>query len=75
MVWQRARALRRVDLKNDRQAGVLRVQAAEAENGAPVDAAGRLAAVLHDAALWQGLGEFEVMPRSPLASGLAAERK
>ena len=63
----------RVDLKNDRQAGVLRVQAAWAEPAAPANAAGRLAQVLREAALWQGLDEIVVVPRGNLADGLAAE--
>ncbi|GAA3873386.1 winged helix-turn-helix domain-containing protein [Leifsonia kafniensis] len=63
----------RVDLKNDRQAGVLRVQAAWAEPGAPADTAARLAAVLRDAADWQGLGEIVVAPNGTLAAALAAE--
>ena len=63
----------RVDLKNDRQSGVLRVQSAWAEPGAPTDAAGRLAQVLLEAARWQGLGEIVVAPRGNLAGGLTAE--
>ncbi|MDJ0378332.1 crosslink repair DNA glycosylase YcaQ family protein [Cryobacterium sp. PH31-L1] len=63
----------RVDLKNDRQAGALRVQAAWAELSAPADAAGRLAHVLREAAAWQGLGEIVVAPRGNLASALAFE--
>ncbi|TFD53078.1 winged helix-turn-helix domain-containing protein [Cryobacterium sp. Hh11] len=63
----------RVDLKNDRQAGVLRVQSAWAEPAAPTDAAGRLAQVLREAALWQGLEEIVVAPRGNLAGGLATE--
>ncbi|TFD28333.1 winged helix-turn-helix domain-containing protein [Cryobacterium cryoconiti] len=63
----------RVDLKNDRQAQVLRVRAAWAEAGAPADTAGRLAAVLRQAAAWQGLPEIEVEPRGNLAAALAAE--
>jgi uncharacterized protein YcaQ len=63
----------RVDLKNDRQAGVLRVQAAWAEPGAPAETAARLAAVLRDAAHWQGLGEIVVAPNGTLAAALAAE--
>lgn len=63
----------RVDLKNDRQAGVLRVQAAWAEPGAPADAAARLAPVLREAAAWQGLGEIVVAPTGTLAGALAAE--
>ena len=63
----------RVDLKNDRQAGVLRVQASWAEPGAPADTAARLAEVLRSTAAWQGLPEFEVVPRGALAPALAAE--
>jgi len=63
----------RVDLKNDRQAGVLRVQASWAEPTAPADTAARLAGVLRSTAAWQGLGDVEVVPRGNLAAGLAAE--
>ncbi|WP_105033629.1 winged helix-turn-helix domain-containing protein [Cryobacterium aureum] len=63
----------RVDLKNDRQAGVLRVQSAWAEPTSPADAAARLAVVLREAATWQGLDEIVVVPRGNLAAGLAAE--
>ena len=46
----------RVDLKSDRQAGVLRVQGAFAEPGADIDhVAAELAAELTDVARWQGL--------------------
>ncbi|TFD29974.1 winged helix-turn-helix domain-containing protein [Cryobacterium sp. TMT1-19] len=63
----------RVDLKNDRQAQVLRVRAAWAEPGAPSDTAGRLASVLKEAAAWQGLPQIEVERRGNLAEALAAE--
>jgi uncharacterized protein YcaQ len=63
----------RVDLKNDRQAGVLRVQAAWAEVGAPAETASRLASVLRETASWQGLGEIVIAPRGNLAGALAAE--
>ena len=63
----------RVDLKNDRQAGVLRVQASWAEPGAPVDTAARLAEVLRSTAAWQDLSAIQVVPRGNLAPGLAAE--
>ena len=62
-----------VDLKNDRQAQVLRVRAAWAEPGAPTETAERLASVLREAASWQGLPEIEVSPRGNLAAALAAE--
>ncbi|MCY7286697.1 MAG: winged helix DNA-binding domain-containing protein [Cryobacterium sp.] len=63
----------RVDLKNDRQAQVLRVRAAWAEPGASTHTAGRLASVLREAAACQGLPEIEVSPRGNLAEALAAE--
>ncbi|MFT2815688.1 winged helix-turn-helix domain-containing protein [Leifsonia sp. A12D58] len=63
----------RVDLKNDRQAGVLRVQAAWAEPDAPAETAERLAGVLRQTAAWQGLDDIEVVQRGTLADGLAAE--
>ncbi|MFC5929562.1 winged helix-turn-helix domain-containing protein [Cryobacterium melibiosiphilum] len=67
------RIVGRVDLKNDRQNGVLRVQAAWHEADVPADTAGRLAAVLRETAAWQGLGEIVVAPRGTLAGALAAE--
>jgi uncharacterized protein YcaQ len=67
----------RVDLKSDRQAGVLRVHAAwlEPSYAAPDPAretAVALAAALRRAADWQGLGEVVVAPRGDLAPALAA---
>jgi uncharacterized protein YcaQ len=64
----------RVDLKADRRAGVLRVAAAWGEPddddaGGTVEA---LAAELHRAAAWQGLGGVVVEPRGDLAGPLAA---
>ncbi|MFC4241948.1 winged helix-turn-helix domain-containing protein [Gryllotalpicola reticulitermitis] len=62
----------RVDLKSDRQAGVLRVQAAWAEE--TVDrglVAGRLAPLLRATAEWQGLGDVAVVGRGNLAPELA----
>ncbi len=47
----------RVDLKADRKAGVLRVAAAWREPDAGPDTPQALAAELHRAAAWQGLGE------------------
>ena len=62
----------RVDLKADRQAGLLRVRAAWLEPGCdPVETAGALAAELARAARWQGLGEVVVEPRGDLAPALA----
>ncbi|ARC56217.1 hypothetical protein AS850_03900 [Frondihabitans sp. 762G35] len=60
----------RVDLKSDRQAGVLRVQASWHEKGQEVDVE-RLAALLRRTAAWQGLGDVEVVRRGDLASSLA----
>ncbi|MFU8946332.1 winged helix-turn-helix domain-containing protein [Mycetocola zhadangensis] len=62
----------RVDLKNDRKAGVLRVQASWLEPGAPPDTADRLALLLRRAAAWQGCDEVVVVNRGTLASPLAA---
>ena len=63
----------RVDLKGDRQAGVLRVRAAWLEGGRdPSETAAALAAELRRAADWQGLGEVVVEPRGDLAGPLAA---
>ncbi len=62
----------RVDLKSDRQAGVLRVQAAYLEDGHdPHYVAGELAEELAITAAWLGLGDVEVMPRGDLAPDLA----
>jgi uncharacterized protein YcaQ len=63
----------RVDLKSDRQNGVLRVQASWTEPGAPVDTAARLAPLLRETAAWQGLDRVEVMARGDLADAVAAE--
>jgi len=64
------RLVGRVDLKSDRQAGVLRVQAAWSEPDAPADTAERLAALLRSAAEWQGLDEIAVADRGTLAPAL-----
>ncbi|MCU1437910.1 MAG: hypothetical protein JWP66_997 [Naasia sp.] len=61
----------RVDLKSDRQAGVLRVQAAWSENGRAEPHAERMAALLRDVAAWQGLGDVDVVARGTLAPELA----
>jgi uncharacterized protein YcaQ len=62
----------RVDLKSDRQAGVLRVQAAYLEDGAdPYYVATELAEELAVTAHWLGLSEVVVMPRGDLAPDLA----
>ncbi len=66
------RVVGRVDLKNDRQAGVLRVQAAWSEPNTPADAAARLAIVLRQTAAWQNLTDVLVAPRGNFAAPLAA---
>ena len=66
------RIVSRVDLKNDRQNGVLRVQAAWHEADAPADTAERLAPLLREISAWQNLDEIVVVPRGTLAPGLAA---
>ena len=63
----------RVDLKSDRQAGVLRVQAAWLEPGHEAgETAVALAAELHRAAGWQGLDAVHVAGRGDLAGPLSA---
>jgi len=61
----------RVDLKSDRKAGVLRVQSAWIEPGAPRDTVERVAALVRTAALWQGLADVTVAERGDLAAPLA----
>ncbi|MBC7763553.1 MAG: YcaQ family DNA glycosylase, partial [Candidatus Saccharibacteria bacterium] len=63
----------RVDLKNDRQNLVLRVQSAWTETDAPPETAARLASLLREIASWQGLEAVVVMPRGDLAPAVAAE--
>jgi uncharacterized protein len=60
----------RVDLKADRQARVLRVQAAWAEPDAPGETAAQLAAELVVLAVWLGLGDVVVTGRGDLAPAL-----
>lgn len=67
------RIVGRVDLKNDRQNRVLRVQSAWTEPDAPRETAARLAGLLRETAAWQSLDAIEVMGRGDLAPALAAE--
>jgi uncharacterized protein len=60
----------RVDLKSDRQRGVLRVRTAWQEDDAVLDAE-RLADTLRRAAAWQGLDGIEVTDRGTAARALA----
>ncbi len=62
----------RVDLKADRQAGVLRVQGAWAEPTASPDTAERLAGELRSMATWLGLDDVFVAGRGELAPALMA---
>ena len=66
------RLVGRVDLKADRQAGRLLVQAAFAEPDAPPETAEALAAELAGLAGWLGLDGVTVRPRGDLAAALAA---
>src|SRR4051812_35072868 len=66
------RLVARVDLKADRAAGVLRVQASHAEPHAPPETAAELAAELETMAGWLGLDGVAVQPRGDLAAPLAA---
>ncbi|OII30907.1 hypothetical protein BIU98_09225 [Curtobacterium sp. MMLR14_010] len=61
----------RVDLKSDRQRGVLRVRTAWDQDTAQIDAE-RLAVTLRQAAAWQGLDGVEVTDRGTAAARVAA---
>jgi uncharacterized protein YcaQ len=64
----------RVDLKSDRQAGVLRVQAAHLEPGADeAETAAALAEELETMAAWLGLGGVAVMQKGDLAAALSRQ--
>jgi hypothetical protein len=66
------RLVARVDLKADRQARALRVQAAHAEPDAPAETAEELRAGLESMAGWLGLERIDVVPRGDLAPALRA---
>jgi uncharacterized protein YcaQ len=67
------RLVARVDVKADRQAGVLRLRAAHAEDGADhAEVATALAAEAELMAAWLGLGGVEVEGRGDLAPTLRA---
>ncbi|WP_291038726.1 crosslink repair DNA glycosylase YcaQ family protein [Herbiconiux sp.] len=64
----------RIDLKSDRQSGVLRVQSAWAEPGLLPDDVPRIASLLRRAAAWQKLpAPIHVTGKGTLAPALAAE--
>lgn len=69
-VLQDDRLTGRVDLKSDRQRGVLRVRTAWQEPGEHLDAE-RLAVTLRRAAAWQGLDGIEVTDRGTAAAAVA----
>ncbi len=62
----------RVDLKSDRQTGVLRVQSAHLEPGAPVDTAPTLAEALRRMADWLGLSKVVIVGSRPFEDALRA---
>jgi uncharacterized protein len=64
------RLVGRVDLKSDRPAGVLRVQAAYAEDEAPDNTAEELAAELRLLAEWLGLTDVAVARKGNLADAM-----
>lgn len=66
----RDRLVARVDLKADRQAGSLRVQAAHAEDYAPADTAEALAGALARMRDWLGLERIAIAPEGDLAAAL-----
>lgn len=65
------RIVGRIDLKSDRQNRVLRVQSAWREESAPVGIEQRIAPLLENARVWQGLDRIEIVDRGTLARDLA----
>ena len=65
------RLVGRIDLKNDRQARVLRVQSAWREPHSPAGIEQRIATELRAMAAWQGLESITVADRGDLARDLA----
>jgi uncharacterized protein YcaQ len=69
------RIVARIDLKSDRQNGVLRVQSAWNEADAATGSEGRIVALLRQAARWQGLNTIEFSGRGDLSPALEAESR
>ena len=67
------RIVARIDLKSDRQHGVLRVQSAWHEPGEAHGYETRVAELLRRTADWQGLGGVEVRDRGDLADAISVE--
>ncbi len=65
------RLVARVDLKRDKAAGILHVQAAHAEPHAPAHTAEALGAQLNSMARWLGLERVVAHPRGDLSTALA----
>lgn len=64
------RIVARVDLKADRQAGILRVKSAHAEPAAPPETAEALYRTLQDMARWLGLHDVEIEPTGDFSQPL-----
>jgi uncharacterized protein YcaQ len=67
------RIVARIDLKNDRQNRVLRVQSAWNEAGLAAGVVDRVASLVKEAAAWQQLDDIAIVDRGDLAGPLAAE--
>ena len=63
----------RIDLKTDRQAGVLRVQSAWQQPDAPAGVEARIVPLLRETAAWQGMHGIEFTGRGNLSAALEAE--
>src|SRR5690606_18047573 len=62
----------RIDLKSDRQAGILRVQSAWYEEGVGPEVLDRIVPLLRETAEWQGLGDITVADRGTMSADLKA---